>query len=138
MPADFDRVKASLVALVRSVFPTVDYMALYSCAVVGQNADNSLELQPDDERIPGLSNVPIRSVAGIAVKVSAGSRVAIGFENGDPGKPVALFFEASSVATELTITAASIVFNSGVLPVARAGDTAGPYPIVGGNATVKA
>lgn len=33
---------------------------------------------------------------------------------------------------------APVVLNGGQLPVARAGDTAGPYPIVGGNPTVKA
>lgn len=32
----------------------------------------------------------------------------------------------------------TISINGGTLPVARAGDTAGPYPIVGGNPTVKA
>lgn len=38
----------------------------------------------------------------------------------------------------IEVTGTNIVFNAGTLPVARAGDTAGPYPIVGGNATVRA
>lgn len=38
----------------------------------------------------------------------------------------------------IEVTGAEVILNGGVLPVARVTDTAGPYPIVGGNATVKA
>lgn len=38
----------------------------------------------------------------------------------------------------IEVTGTSVVLNGGEQPVARAGDTAGPYPIVGGNATVRA
>lgn len=38
----------------------------------------------------------------------------------------------------IEVEGTSVIFNGGAQPVARAGDTAGPYPIVGGNPTVRA
>jgi phage baseplate assembly protein V len=38
----------------------------------------------------------------------------------------------------VSVNGQTVVLNGGQLPVARVGDTAGPYPIVGGNPTVKA
>lgn len=100
-----DRTKASFEALVRSALPRVDYCALYPAKVVAQNADGTLELQPDDARFPGLSGIPLRlGLPGVSVKVSGGARVLLAFENGDPSRPTATLWEASGL-TELIITA---------------------------------
>lgn len=128
----------SLIALVRLAYPALDFLASYPARVVAQNADGTLELQPDDARLPGLSNVPVRyGVPGIRATVAAGARVLLGFAAGDPSKPQAELWEMASV-TKLEITATQIVLNGGTQPIARAGDTAGPYPIVGGNPTILA
>jgi hypothetical protein len=74
--------------------------------VAAQNGDGSLELQPDDERLPPVSRVPLRlGLPGVAVKVAAGSRVLLGFEGGDARSPVALLWEPAggSSLTELAI-----------------------------------
>ncbi len=113
MPAS-DRAKAGLAAFIRSVVglnilgPRVDYLAAYQCKAVSQNGDGSLELQPDDTRLPGYSKVPIRyGVPGVTATIAAGARVLLEFAGGDPQKPIATVWESASV-TLLTITATAI------------------------------
>ncbi len=102
-----DRLSTALVALIRSIFPTIDYLALYPARVIAQNLDGTLELQPDDSRMPGMSSVPIRyGVPGVTAKVSSGARVLLGFAAGDPSKPVAELWESATV-TEINLGAAT-------------------------------
>jgi hypothetical protein len=145
--ADFawDRMKTAMAAIVRALVgntligPRVDWLAKYDARVVAQNADGTLELKPDDDRLPSYSSVPIRyGVPGITATVATGARVVLEFSGANPQRPIATVWESAAVM-QLNINAAtSITLNGGVLPVARVGDTAGPYPIVGGNPTVKA
>lgn len=124
------------------------YLRLFPARVVQQNGDLTLELVLDDPIAPGLSNVPLRTfVPGVTVKVAAGARVGVMFEGGDPQRPVAVLFEQDhgsllelhiTATTAVKVDAPQVVLNGGLLPVARMTDTAGPYPIVGGNPSVKA
>jgi hypothetical protein len=92
-----DRVKRGLALFVRATQP-VDYLALYPAKVLKQNADGTLELVPDDARIPHTSNVPIRlGIPGTTVKVAVAARVLLGFENASPSQPVATLWEASGL-----------------------------------------
>jgi hypothetical protein len=91
-----DRAKIGLTAFIRRTIgldiigPRVDYLAAYQCKVVVQNADGTLELQPDNAALPGYSKVPIRyGVPGISATVAAGARVLLEFAGGDPQKPIA-------------------------------------------------
>lgn len=147
--SDLDRMKAALAAYVRSLFAGLDYYASYPAKVVAQNADGTLELQPDDPRIPGLSNVPIRyGVPGVKATVASGARILLGFAGGDPGKPQAELWESASVtrlqvdATTIEVngmavqvTASAVTILGGTFPVAKEGSpltgTAGPYAISG-------
>ncbi|WP_394845192.1 hypothetical protein LZC95_50220 [Pendulispora brunnea] len=107
--------KGALLGVVRALFARIDYLALYSCRVVSQNADGSLELMPDDARVPGLSRVEIQyGVPGVKAKVKPGSRVMVGWQNGDPAKPYAALWEPEGL--ELLILA------DGSRPIARQGD----------------
>lgn len=97
-PVALDRVKTYFARLVDGITRRVDWMAWYAAKVVSQNADGTLELAPDEPRVPGLSKVPIRlGVPGVSVKVAPGSRVLVGFENGDPRRPVASIWEKSTL-----------------------------------------
>jgi hypothetical protein len=112
----------------------VDFFAQYAATVIAQNADGTLELQPDDPRLPGLSGVPIRyGVPGLAAKVAPASRVLVGFEAGSPAHPIATVWESASII--------SLTFDGNPatpMPIARAAiDTCGPWPILGGNLKVK-
>jgi hypothetical protein len=119
-----DRLTRSVGAIVRHLTAHIDYFALYPAKLVSQNDDGTLELKPDDSRLPGLSKVPIRyGIPGVTVKVASGARVLVGFEGGDPAAPVATLWESGSV-TELTIDATSdIKVNGGSAAVAREGDS---------------
>lgn len=110
-----DRLLAPFEALVKRFTSRLDYCALYACRVVAQNADGSLELQPDDARMPSLSGVPIRhGLPGVTVTVAAGSRVLLGFEDASPSRPFAALWDASSVT--------EIKFNGGTKSIARVDD----------------
>lgn len=112
-----DRIKAGLAAFVRAQFPRLDHFAAYWSRVVSQNGDGTLELIPDDPRIPGRSNVPIRyGVPGVKATVSPGARVLLEFAGGDPSKPFATVWESAAVT--------EIVVASGTKGAARVDDTA--------------
>ena len=104
MASDYDRIKSGLVAIIRRtvgafIVQRVDFLAAYQCKVVTQNGDGTLELQPDDVRLPGYSKVPIRyGVPGVSATVAAGARVLLEFAGGDPQKPIATVWESASVA----------------------------------------
>jgi hypothetical protein len=104
-----DRLKAGIEKVVRAVFgPRIDYLALYAAVVKAQGADGSLDLLPDDPKVPGLQGVPIDyGVPGVTATVAVGARVLLGFVGGDPSKPRATLWESASV-TSLTLTASAI------------------------------
>lgn len=83
----------ALEAVISRVMRRVDYHALYPARVVTQNADGSLDLVPDSERVPSCQRVPVRTLRGISVEVSAGARVLLGYEGGDPSMPYASLWE---------------------------------------------
>jgi hypothetical protein len=123
------------------------YHALWPARVVGQDNAGNLELVPDDAAMPGEVGVPIRlGLPGCEVKVKPGTRVLLGYEQGDPRKPYASLWEGTELdelkitaTTKITVDAPLFELADGaVLPVARATDMAGPYPIVGGNPKVVA
>lgn len=110
MPSELDRVKDGLMKMVRKfihmyIVDSVDHLAAYQCTVVTQNANGTLELKPDDIRLPGYSNVPIRyGVPGISATVSNGARILLEFAGGNPQRPIATVWEIASVIS-LTVPA---------------------------------
>lgn len=132
-------------AMVNRLLGKVPYLALWPARVVSQGTDGTLEVFLDDASMPGEVGVPIRlGIPGAEVKVKPGTRVLIGYEQGDPRKPYASLWEGTELdelkitaTTKIEVKAPMVVLNEGaVLPVARATDMAGPYPIVGGNPKV--
>ncbi|MGZ3454445.1 MAG: hypothetical protein ACXVEF_32865 [Polyangiales bacterium] len=112
-----DRLKGSLVSIIRSVMSEVDYHKPYPARVVLQDPDGSLHLQPDSNKIPGLTGVPIRyGVPGVTARVPAGTRCIVEFENGDSRTPIVTGFEPGTII-ELSL-------DGGASSVARVGDGA--------------
>jgi len=112
-----DRVKESLARFIRWVMRDVTYHKLYPAKVQLQHDDGTLDLYPDDESIRGrgLTAVKIRhGLPGCVVRVSAGAKVLLGFEGGDPYRPYAALWEPDSLE--------SISFDNGTQALARVGD----------------
>lgn len=113
--------------------------------VVVQHEDLTVDVRPDSPYLPGLSALQLRVfVPGAVVKVAAGTRVAVVFEDGDRMRPVAIpvFDQDAGELLELHVGDANtdIVLSAGTHGVAREGDswdialnglTAGPYPVTG-------
>ena len=117
-----DKTKQGLAAFIRSVLSRTDFLAMYPCQIVSQNSDSTLELKPDDARLPPYSNVPLRlGIPGCTVTVASGSRALVGWYAGDPSKPFAALFESSTVI-KLNVSANTISLNSGSSGVGRVGD----------------
>jgi hypothetical protein len=117
-----DRYFAGFRDLVRRAVPGIDYQAAYPSKVVAQNGDGTLELRPDTERMPNVPRVPIRTFApGVTLKVAAGARCLLEFEEGDPRRPIATFWDGAGL-TEVQL--------GGSRPIARQADTVTvPIPV---------
>lgn len=101
---DFDRLKGAFAALTRAVMSKVDFFALYPCKVLKQNSDGTLELKPENSKLPGFSQVPIRyTVPGMRVELTGkdlgGCRALVGFDGGDPRKPFVAHFVGPDLTT---------------------------------------
>lgn len=85
----------------------VDYLGLYPARVVAQRPDGTLDLVPDSPRVAPCQGVPIRyGLPGVRATVPTGARVLLGYEAGDPARPVATFWELGTV-TRLRVNGAS-------------------------------
>lgn len=105
MPSEFDRIKGELIKFIRKqlnafIVRSIDHLAGYQCVVISQNSDGTLELQPDDPRLPPYSKVPIRyGIPKVQAIVNQGSRVLLEFANGDRTLPIATVWEISNVSS---------------------------------------
>lgn len=81
------------------------YHGEYTCKVVRQADDGSLDLMPEDERLRGTGLQGVRLIHGLPgceVKVPQGERVLLRFDNGDPSKPYAGLWHEGQV-TEINL-----------------------------------
>lgn len=95
----------------------IDYSRAWPSRIVKQNADKTLQVLPDDERMrgSGLDKVPIRrGLPGITdVQVESG-RCTLEFEAGDPKRPIVTAFEPGAVT--------KVEFDNGTKSIARVDD----------------
>lgn len=105
----------------------VDMLALYRAKLVAQSADlSTVDLQPDDARIPGVGKVPLTlGLPGCTVQVAQGAYMLLGWRGGDPAQPYAVpCWESGASVTKLVLagTTVHIGAESGSQPSAL-GDT---------------
>lgn len=129
-----DRIAKLVQAIVGPLLEPIDYLAQYPAVIVQQDDDGTLHVTPDDDRIAGMTGVPLRAfLPGVEVKVKAGGRVLVGWENArDPKRrrPVATLFDGGALdsltitaETKIAIAAAEVdLVSAGGLPIARQGD----------------
>lgn len=106
---------AALERLLGRLTRRVDYTALWPARVVAQRGDGTLDLVPDSPRVAPCQGVPYRTLRGLSVEVSAGARVLLGYEGGEPSRPYALAWEIGS--------ATAVRVNGGSTRAAREGDS---------------
>lgn len=129
---DLDRLTDAVRKIVDALFgPRLDLLALYPAVAVSQSG-NSVDVTPDDTRIPGIQGVPIFSgTPGVTATVPDGTRVLLGFRGGDRRLPyVAMWETVSPRPQESVIDADAIKLGANALKgVARLGDAvqAGPW-----------
>ena len=83
---------------------------------VKQNADGSLQVQPDGDTYPATNPTPYRlGVPGMTCRVAPGARCLVSYEDADPGKPV--------VTSWGKATLQELVIAEGSAGAARVGDT---------------
>lgn len=140
---DLDRFKHALAAFVRELFPTLDYMGFYEYLVVGfDTVGQTVDLQPvQNIGLPTLTKYQIRS-PGINYTLADGTSVLVGFENRDPTRPYVAFFDklagSAYVPSFMGLAGATPLDAPPIgAPIARIGDTVGPFLITSGSPIVR-
>ncbi len=108
MTQNLDRLGAAFDQCVESALPSVDYAAWYNCQVVSQNADGSVDLQPNVSYIPSQKNIQLLfPFPGVKITVQEGAQVLLGWSNGDPAYPVAALWAGGSPGDLQTLSIAA-------------------------------
>ncbi len=110
--------------IVATVGRQIDYTRFYPSVVNAQNADDTLDITPDDDRVKGdgFKRIIIDyGLPGVKASVPPGGRVNLFFQNGDPKQPRVGLFEGSGVTTitidgDLHVTG-EIIAKSATTPV---------------------
>jgi len=91
---DGTSISGSLPGLITRVveqrMPDPIYHQIHAARVQSQSSDGTLQVYPDDSRVPPMVGVPFRGTPGIRVTFKRGARVRVGFEGGDPRCPFAM------------------------------------------------
>lgn len=139
-------VREAIAKIVRQEVAGIDYFTLYDAKIVSQSADGAtVDLQPGDPRLPGMSKVPLRNgLAGSVCKVTPGTYVRLGWDRGSPQMPYACLWQGGETVTELDLDAALIrLGDSGAVftvkgPTLLTWLSTHTHPVSGGTATASA
>lgn len=99
-------IRGAVSAIVRQEIAGIDYYTLYDCTVQSQSADGTtVDLQPVDKRLPGMSRVPVRwGLPGCVAKfVPAGAVMRLGWDRGNPQFPYACLPNGGATVTALQL-----------------------------------
>lgn len=93
-----DRLKRSLAAFVREIFPRIEYFGFYQYLVISWNDSEQkadmVAANPKATGLPDLVGIPVRpGLPGSKITLSSGTNVLVGFEDGDPSRPYLAFFD---------------------------------------------
>jgi hypothetical protein len=102
---DLNRLRNAVGAVVRELFPNLDYLGVYTYVVASfDEAAQTADLQPlNAKKLPTLTKIPIRT-PGLRVKLVKGDQVLVGFQDGDPTQPfVASLMTAKSYSDALNV-----------------------------------
>lgn len=96
--------RAGIAKIVQQENARIDYFTLYDAKIIAQSSDGAtVDVQPGDTRLPGMSNVPLRNgVAGTICKVSPGAFVRLGWDRGSPSMPYACLWQGGESVTRIS------------------------------------
>ena len=119
--AAFRAAVRAAVGLSDVALPEIDRLAFYECEVIScVDTDDGVkvDLHPYDNRLDEMQGVKIKlGLAGAKVLVSAGAKVLVGWERGDPQAPyVASWTSAHVTKMELNADALELAGNAYHLP----------------------
>lgn len=99
-----DNAAEALRHFIRETMRGVEWYPSFSARVAVQRSDGTLDVYPDDRRLPPVTSVRLRlPVPGAKLTVPPGSQVTILFENGDPRQPVAVAYGAGSASAPVAL-----------------------------------
>ncbi|MFC6592423.1 hypothetical protein ACFP81_10730 [Deinococcus lacus] len=76
----------------------VDYLALYPAEVLRDHGDHTLDLRPEHPLLPEMTHVRlVQPLPGTRIKLKAGGTVLLGFQAGDPARPLAQHYGAAEL-----------------------------------------
>lgn len=132
-----DPARRAIDAMILSVVePLVRWTRQYPASVVSQRADGTLDVRVDPPsglsrtKEIGFTEVPIRGLPGVEVKVRPGATVLLGFKDADRSSPYVALFDPGSLqelkvtaAVKVTVDAPQIDLGDAFGAVLREGDT---------------
>lgn len=120
-----DNAAEALREFVRETMRGVEWYPSFSARVAVQRSDGTLDVYPDDRRLPPVTSVRLRlPVPGAKLTVPPGSQVTILFENGDPRQPVAVAYGTGNPPNAVALVTDGV--NCGSIVIA--GNLAGGPP----------
>ncbi len=128
-----DRLRGAFEDILDALLPRLNYYVLweYRVVLVSPGPPVTIDARTSDPSMPDLAGVRIWPGPGGVIAVPAiGSRIRVGFINGDPSRPAVLGLDPESQPTLTMIGGAPGAF------VARVGDTVSVPGVQAGGATV--
>lgn len=131
-----DPARRALDAIILAIVePLVRWARSYPASVVSQGSDGTVDVRVDppsglsSKQPIGFTEVRVRGLPGVEVKVRPGATVLLAFDDGDRTRPYASLFDPSSLlelkvtaATKVTVDAPSVELCDALGAVLREGD----------------
>lgn len=115
-----ERLRTDMRALIRSELAALSCFGVWEYTIATGDSSR-VDVVSSDPRLPDLTRVPMSpGLIGEVVTPTPGSKCRIVFVNGDPTRPECVGIEGSPILISIA---------GGVLPAAKLGDFAGPFPI---------
>lgn len=122
------QVSQMLRSVIREELRPTDFYRVFPGKVIQQRSDGSLDVMPDDDRLPPLTSVAVRvPIPGAKLTVPAGSRCDVVFENGNPAMPVAGTFGPGSGTRPITFKGAQVDVGTLLVTSVAMGVLSGSY-----------
>ncbi len=102
--------RESINAIIKQETAHIDYFTLYDAKIVAQSADNTtVDIQPGDPRLPGMSKVPLRlGIPGATVQVTPGGFIRLGWDRGNPSMPYAALWQGGETPVKTIIKGTTV------------------------------